>query len=39
MFGELYFLLEYRDQTIDLMYADEEAGGSRCPTTCSSSAP
>mgnify|MGYP002720591772 CR=1 FL=1 len=26
IFGELYFLLEYRDQTVELMYGDDEAG-------------
>ncbi|WP_353951943.1 AAA family ATPase [Knoellia sp. S7-12] len=31
VFGELYFLLEYRDQTVDLMYADEEDRGFRLP--------
>jgi hypothetical protein len=32
VFGELYFLLEYRDQTVDLMYADEEDRGFRLPS-------
>ena len=37
VFGELYFLLEYRDQAVELLYsADEE--GSRCRRTSSSSA-
>ena len=38
VFGELYFLLEYRDRTINLLYSSDETGDSRCRRTCTSSA-
>ena len=36
VFGELYFLLEYREETVRLQY--RPTSHSACPTTCSSSA-
>jgi 5-methylcytosine-specific restriction protein B len=36
VFGELYYLLEYRDSEIELLYSAGD--GSACPRTCSSSA-
>jgi 5-methylcytosine-specific restriction protein B len=35
VFGELYYLLEYRKSDIELLYS--EGSVSACPTTCSSS--
>jgi 5-methylcytosine-specific restriction enzyme B len=37
VFGELYFLLEYRNRTVQLQYSPSEEF--RCRRTCSSSAP
>ncbi len=31
MFGELYFLLEYRDEAVELLYAEEDAEGFQLP--------
>ncbi len=36
VFGELYFLLEYRDQAIDLLYSADEQGFTMPPTSTSS---
>ncbi len=37
VFGELYYLLEYRDQSISLQYSNDS--DFRLPSNCSSSAP